>query len=151
MQRGLKSQGRNTPEHVSGVTKLAAQVRSGLSDVYSKSDEGSDDKRRKQELTLDMNVEVGEFFRDSPRIAEKEKAMDDEVKEELKAEQELIRLEDQMDEDTEMRKPAVRRTSPGTKHVLRSKLSLPELQGSAVVALQDCSLPGKLVALTAKG
>lgn len=151
MQRGLRSQGRNTPEHVSSVTKLAAQVRSGLSDVYSKSDESSDDKRRKQESTLDMNVEVGEFFRDSPRIAEKEKAMDEEVKEELKAEQELIRLEDQMDEDTEMRKPAARQTSSATRHVLRSKLSLPELQGSAVVALQDCSLPGKFLALTAKG
>lgn len=150
MQRGLKSQGRVTPEHVSGVTKLAAQVRSGLTDIYSKSDKGGDDKRRKQEISLDMNVEVGEFFRDSPRIAEKEKAMDDEVKEELKAEQELIRLEDQMDEETELRKPR-RRSSPGNKHVLRSKLLLPELQGSAVVALQDCSLPGKFVALTAKG
>jgi hypothetical protein len=156
MQRGLKSQGRNTPEPVSSVTKFAAQVRSGLSDVYSKSDEAADSKRRKQELTLDMNVEVGEFFRDSPKIVEtekakKEKAMDDEVKEELKAEQELIRLEDQMDEDAEMRKPASSRVSPGTKHILRSKLSLPELHGSAVVALQDCSLPGKFVALTAKG
>lgn len=150
MQRGLKSQGRSTPEHVSNVTKLAAQVRSGLTEVYSKSDEDADNKRRKPDASLDMNVEVEEFFRDSPRIPEKEKVMDDDVKEELNAEQELIRLEEQMDEQTETRKP-VHHGRQEAGHILRSRLMLPELEGSPVVALQDCSLPGRIVALTARG
>lgn len=150
MQRGLKSQGRSTPEHVSSVTKLAAQVRSGLTEVYSKSDEDAGNKRRKPEITDDMNVEVGEFFRDSPRIPEREKAMDDDVKEELKAEQELIRLEEHMDEQTGAQK-AVRCDRHNKGHLLRSRLLFPELHGSPVVALQDCSSPGRIAALTARG
>jgi hypothetical protein len=150
MQRGLKSQGRITPEHVSNVTKLAAQVRSGLNEVYSKSDEDAENRRHKPEVSLDMNVEVGEFFRDSPRIPEKEQIMDNDVKEELKAERDLIRLEEQMDEQTEMRKPA-QHDAQAAAHIIRSRILLPDMEGFPVVALQECSLPGKIVALTAKG
>ncbi|GHJ83909.1 hypothetical protein NliqN6_0311 [Naganishia liquefaciens] len=150
MQRGLKSQGRSTPEHVGSVTKLAAQVRSGLTEVYGKSDEDTGSKRRKPEMADDMNVEVGDFFRDSPRIPEKEKAMDDDVKEELKAEQELLRLEEQMDEQTGARKEMPQKSN-SSGHILRSRLLFPELSGSAILALQDCSLPGRIVVLTARG
>ncbi|KAJ9103892.1 hypothetical protein QFC21_002355 [Naganishia friedmannii] len=151
LQRGLRNQGRATPEHVSSVTKLAAQVRSGLSEVYGKSDESTDDKRRNREIAVDMNVEVGEFFRGSPTIPEKEKAMDEEVREELKAEQELLKLEDQIvDERSRSRKPDTRSLKQDVVPVLRSRAMIPGMD-SAVVATQDCTAAGKVVVLTHKG
>ncbi|KAJ9120178.1 hypothetical protein QFC22_003077 [Naganishia vaughanmartiniae] len=150
LQRGLRSQGRATPEYVSGVTKLAAQVRSGLSDVYGKSDEGTDDKRRNRDIAVDMNVEVGEFFRGSPTIPDKEKAMDEEVREELKAEQELIKLEDQMDQRSRSHKPDSQAPKKGDIPIIRSRVTIPGMH-SAIVATQDCLAAGKVVVLTHKG